>query len=186
MPNPDLELRYWRAVATLGEDRVHALTELERCFNDGELPEVPNGPLRGRLLTTTMGAGIDPVFMAITRLWMPWKGKTIDREAKRGRNLFASSWRPVERVLWRRYEDVVPEGPGRLSTFAFTVWTGPAETAPQTEVLKIDYDHPDSPAFLIRRVLDEVVHVGGGVLLGQALMRWRGARRRAAWFQLEP
>ena len=182
----DLERRYWRAVATLAADRASALEELERCFNEGDLPEVPDGPLRGRLLTTTMGAGIDPAFMGIARWWMPWKGKTIDRAATRGRNLFTPSWRPVERVLWRGYDDVQPEGPGRLSTFAFTVWTGPAETAPDTQVLKIDYDHPDSPDFLIRRVLDEVVHVGGGVLLGQALMMWRGARRRAAWFQLTP
>jgi hypothetical protein len=182
----DLERRYWRAVATLPDDRTWALAEIERCFAQGQVPETPDGPLKGRLITTTMGAILDPTFMGVTRLWMPWKGKTIDATAATGRNLFAPSWRPVERLLWRGYDDVRSEADGRFSTFAFTVWTGASETDPGVEVLKIDYEHDESPAFLIRRVLDEVVHVGGGVLLGQALMTWRGRRRRAAWFQLRP
>jgi hypothetical protein len=117
---------------------------------------------------------------------MPWKGKTVDRAAGTGRNLFTPGWRPVERVMWPGYDDVRSEAAGRFSTFAFSVWTGPSETDPEVEVLKIDYDQEASPVFLIRRVLDEVVHVGGGVLLGQALMMWRGRRQRAAWFQLRP
>ncbi len=180
----DLERGYWRAVATLPADRAWALGELERCFREGGLPAMPSGPLEGRLLTTTMGSVVDPAFMGATRLWMPWKGKTVDPAAGVGRNLFTPGWRPVERSLWPRYHDVRDEGAGRLSTFSFTVWTGPSETDPDVKVLKIDYDHARSPAFLIRRVLDEVVHVGDGVLLGQALMSWRGSRRRAAWFQL--
>jgi hypothetical protein len=184
--NEDLERRYWRAVAALPVDRAWALREIERCFHEGERPATPEGPLDGRVLTTTMGPVLDPAFMGATRLWMPWKGKTVDAAAATGRNLFAPGWGPVERLMWPGYHDVRNEGGGRFSTFAFTVWTGPSETDADVDVLKIDYDHEGSPAFLIRRVLDEVVHVGGGVLLGQALMTWRGRRQRAAWFQLQP
>jgi len=52
-------------------------------------------------------------------------------------------------------------------------------------VFRIDYDTPDDLDFLIRRILDELVQIGEGLYLGQALLRIRGQWKRAAWFSLE-
>jgi hypothetical protein len=41
------------------------------------------------------------------------------------------------------------------------------------QVLRIDYrDVPANPGWPIRRTLDELVAVDGGLFLGQALMEW--------------
>ncbi len=180
----DLRLGYWQAVAELPSDRAGALAQLERVFTDADPPEGLVGPHRGRLLTTTVVRGLDGAFMGLTRLWMPWKGKTFDPEAKEGRNLFSSDWRVAMRVLWPSHTDVRDEGSGLVSTFRFTTWQGPSAISPDTAVLKIDYDHEGSPGFPVRQVLDELVRVDDGLYLGQALMRWRGEFHRAAWFSL--
>jgi hypothetical protein len=178
-------LRYWRAVASLPVDRVAALAELEACFAAGGPVERLDGATKGRLITTTFGYGLDRVFMGMASLWMPWKGKVLDPEAKEGRNIFASPSRVPLRMMWPGYRDQQPFDGGRFTTFRFTTWTGEGKLDPEVEVFKIDYDLPDSPGFLIRDILDELVQVDDGLYLGQALLRWRGRYRRAAWFQLE-
>lgn len=181
----DLALRYWRAVATLPHDRRKALAELETCFSAGGTVESLDGPTRGRLLTTTVGYGLDPVFMGLASIWMPWKGKELVAEAKEGRNIFTPSFRMVLRPMWPGYRDERSLGDGRFTTFRFTTWSGDSTLESSIQVFKIDYDLPDSPALLIRDILDELVTIDDGLYLGQALLRWRGRYRRAAWFQLE-
>ena len=177
-------LRYWRAVAELPAERARALTELESCFHQGSTPGVLSGPYSGRLLTTTFGYGLDGVCMALSRLWMPWKGKSLERDAAKGRNLFSVGFRWVLRVLWPSYRDIREEGRERLSAFRFTTWEGPSALDAAVTVFKIDYDHDESPALLIRPILDELVQIDEGLYLGQALMRWKGEFRRLAWFSL--
>jgi hypothetical protein len=180
----ELTLRYFRAVADLPYDRKTALADLEACFRDAETPDRIDGPTRGRVLTTTFGYGLDAIAGGIGRLWMPWQGKSFDPEAKEGRNLFAASFRPVLRLLWPRYDLDHPEGDRRLSAFPFTTWEGPSAFTPGgSAVLKIDYEHPQSP-WLIRDILDELVRIDEGLFLGQALLRIRGELHRAAWFEL--
>ncbi|HEY7399584.1 MAG TPA: hypothetical protein VH989_01680 [Actinomycetota bacterium] len=180
----ELTLRYWKAVADLPADRARALVELDACFRLGSVPPHPSGPLEGRLLTTTLGYGLDAIAMGLTRLWMPWKGKAFEPEAKEGRNLFSPEFRRAMRVLWPAYEDLRAEEPGRLSTFRFTTWEGPGAIHPDVQTFKIDYDHEGSPGFLIRPILDELTQIEPGLCLGQALLRWRGEMRRVAWFSL--
>jgi hypothetical protein len=181
---PELTLRYLRAQADLPHDRAAALTELETCFLAAETPGAIEGPTRGRLLTTTLGYWLDAITGSLARLWMPWKGKTFDPEAKEGRNLFSSSFRPIQRVLWPGYDIDPPESDRRYATFPFTTWDGPSTFTPGgDDVLKIDYEHPQSP-WLIRDVLDELVRIEEGLYLGQALLRFRGKLRRMAWFEL--
>lgn len=180
----DLALRYWRAVASLPVDRRAALAELAACFAEGGAVEELDGPTNGRLLATTVGYGLDPLFRGLASIWMPWKGKVFDASAKAGRNLFDPSFRLPLRTLWPSYrEDRTAEG-GRIAAFRFSTWSGPGRLDPAIEVGKIDYDLPESPGFLIRDILDEIVRIEDGVYLGQALLRWRGAHRRVAWFQL--
>jgi hypothetical protein len=180
----DLALRYFRAVADLPHDRRAALADVEACFRDGATPDRLEGPTRGRVVTTTLGWGFDAIAGGLARLWMPWQGKSFDPEAKEGRNLFSSSFRPVLRLLWPGYELERREGPRRSSAFPFTTWEGPSTYTPGgSDVLKIDYEHPQSP-WLIRDVLDELVQIDAGLFLGQALLRIRGDPHRVAWFDL--
>lgn len=180
----DLALRYFRALADLPYERTNALAELEACFRGGATPAAIDGPTSGRVLTTTFGYGLDALTVGLARLWMPWKGKRFDPEAKEGRNIFATSFRPVMGVLWSGYDIEEAEGSGRYSTFPFTTWLGASAYTPgEADVLKIDYEHPQSP-WLIRDILDELVQVDDGIFLGQALLRVRGRLHRVAWFEL--
>jgi len=180
----DLTLRYLRALADLPHERPSALAELEACFRVGETPQPLDGPSSGRVLTTTLGYGLDPIVIGLTRLWMPWQGKTFDPDAKEGRNVFTTGFRPVQKTLWPGYELDWPFADGRYATFPFTTWNGPSAFTPGgADVLKIGYEHPQSP-WLIRDILDELVQVDNELFLGQALLRFRGKLRRAAWFEL--
>lgn len=174
----------WRGESELRHDRRTGLAELERCFAAGSAPEGLEGPLDGRLVTTTLGYGLDFPFEAIGRAYLPWTGKTFRPEAAEGRNRFVASSRPFFRLLWPGYRDLVPDGSGGFTAFRFDTTVGWSVTSPGVSVLRIDYDHPQSP-WPIRLILDELVHVGEGQHLGQALMRWRGRFRRVAWFALE-
>jgi hypothetical protein len=165
-------------------DRSGALQALEGCFHDGEAPQALEGPLDGRLVTGTLGSGLDAVLEGASRLWMPWRGKAFDPAMKQGRNRFAESARPFFRLLWPGYDGLEPEGPSAFTAFRFDTSLGESVTDPGTAVLKIDYDHPESP-WPIRLILDELVHVGEGQHLGQALMRRSSGFRRVAWFALQ-
>jgi len=179
-----LVLRYWQAVADLPVDRRRALGEIEGCFATGAPAEHLDGRYEGRVLSTTFGVFLDVPFRWITNLWMPWKGKVLDAERTEGRNLFTSSFRIPKRIVWPGYRDEEAAGPGMFTTYRFTTWSGPSPFTPGVTTFKIDYDLPESPRFLIRSILDEVVRIDDGLFLGQAVIRWRGEFRRAAWFQL--
>lgn len=179
-----LALRYWRAVAELPTRRAAALSELEACFRDGGTPGPLEGVHSGRVLATTLGFGLDAPVQALARLWMPWKGKAFDPEAREGRNMFTRAARPPMRVLWPGYSGDRDEGPARISAFRFTTWEGPGAVDPTVRVLKIDYDHDESPELIIRPILDELVRIDDGLYLGQALMNWRAEYHRVAWFAL--
>lgn len=179
----DLTLRYWRAVATLPADRKLALSELTSCFREGTAPDGLDGPKRGRLLATTLGVGKDLLAEGMARLWMPWRGKTFG--AGEGRNLFDAAVRYPCRLLFPKYTDFQTAGPGAVSAFAFRTRVAASALEPDTKVFDIDYDHEGSPDFLVRDVLDELVAIDDGLYLGQALLRWKGEYRRAAWFQLQ-
>ena len=176
--------RLWRAESMLRHDRRRALDEFEECFRDGEAPESLEGSLDGRPVTGTLGYGLDAVLEGATRLWLPWRGKAFDPAMKQGRNRFVDSARPFFRLLWPGYDDLQPEGPGAFTAFRFDTSLGESVTAPGLAALRIAYDHPDSP-WPIRLILDELVHVGDGQHLGQALMRRSGGFRRVAWFALQ-
>ena len=178
-------LALWRAEARLRRDRRAALQELESCFAAGSAPEGLDGPLDGRLLTTTLGFGLDVLVEAATRAWLPWVGKSFEAASERGRNRFVPGARPFVRLIWPGYRDLRPGSAEGFTAFGFETSVGPSVTDPATRVLRIDYDDPASP-WPIRLVLDELVLVEDGQHLGQALVRRGGAFRRAAWFALEP
>jgi len=80
-----------------------------------------------------------------------WKGKTFNAAESRGAN-------------------VLENDGARREEFPFRLSTGPGLQDPAIEVLKIDYDLPDNPCWL-RFILDEVVEVDDGKLLGKIHLR---------------
>jgi hypothetical protein len=180
----DLAEQYHQAVGDLPSRRAGALPALEDCFLRSDVPSALDGLLRGRLLATTVGPIVDAYARVSTSVWMPWQGKVLNHAASTGRNLFTNGWSNSMKVLWPGYDDTRPFDADHFTTFAFQTWEGPSVTDPRVRVFKIDYDHPESPRFIIRSVLDELIEIEPGLYLGQALLRWRGEWRRAAWFEL--
>ncbi len=175
---------YWHALAMLRLERPRGLAELEQQFALGGAPSDLNGPMRGRLLATTFGYGIDGPFESTARLWMPWRGKEIFIERGEGRNLFTPAGIRSIRVTFPSYREAGEGGAGPTA-FRFTTAIAGSETTPSTKVLQIDYRDLDENPAMIRRILDELVQVDDRVFLGQALVLWRGRLRRVAWFSLE-
>jgi hypothetical protein len=80
-----------------------------------------------------------------------WRGKTFNAVERRGINRLES-------------------GGTRRERFPFGIYFGSGLTDPQIEVLKIDYDIPENP-FWLRWILDEMVEVADGSLLGKVHVR---------------
>jgi hypothetical protein len=80
-----------------------------------------------------------------------WQGKEFDSANQKGINLFGT-------------------GDKQRRIYPFRTWVGKGLTDTSIDVLKIDYDLPTNP-FWLRPILDEVVDIGGGVLLGKLQFR---------------
>lgn len=177
---------YERALDLLQRDRRHGLAALEEAFAAGRVPTNLRGHHTGHLVATTVGRGVDGAFELLGRLWMPWLGKTFDDERGEGRNVFSAAVLPLIQVTMPTYRDVQRLDEHRVSAFRFLTSVGASAVRPNVQVLRIDYrDVADNPVWPVRRVLDELVTVGEGCYLGQALLHWRGEMRRVAWFSLQ-
>jgi hypothetical protein len=115
---------------------------------------------------------------------MPWLGKSFQPSSQTGINVLASSARPAMKVVWPSYEPPLATDE-RIEAFPFTTRVEPSAVDPSLHVLKIDYDSDDNPAFIIRRILDELVHIDEDLYLGRALYRMRDRWRRLLFFTLE-
>ena len=171
----DLTLRYLRALADLPHERPDALAELEACFRDAETPRV------ARRTDVGPRAHDDPRLRPRTRSrsGSPASGcRGRARRSTRRRRRVATCSRPASaRSRGRSGPATTSTGrsaTGRYATFPFTTWDGPSAFTPGgADVLKIDYEHPQSP-WLIRDILDELVQIDDELFLGQALLRLRG------------
>ena len=145
---------------------------------------LPDGFLAGRLLTTSVWGPLDRAVLRLARLWMPWKGKTFDREAATGVNRFDNSavGRAAMHTIFPGYR---PERVTRelIEAFPMRNRVEPGAIDPDVDVFKIDYDFEANPA-LIRRVLDELVQVAPGRYLGKVLFRVRGGFHPIGFFTL--
>jgi hypothetical protein len=179
--------RRWRAAGQTAAGRA----ELERLFRGGRRPtSPPSGLARGTFLTTTVEPTVDRAVAALTAVAMPWLGKSFDPAAGRGENVFAPgpAWYAaalLRLVPWLGWP-IARDAAGRLRGFQFVTEPGRGLEDPDTEVLRIVYDDRRSPnPFPVRRVLDEVVEVEPGLLLGKAHLRGRSGRfRKVAFFAL--
>jgi hypothetical protein len=154
-------------------------------FRAGTVPDpLPDGFRLGRLVATSTWGPLDAFFGWLGELYMPWQGKTFDARASTGTNRFDRSVAVPMRLLWPTYAPV-HDAEGRVQAFEFRNRVGPGALDPDLEVLKIDYDFDANPAFIVRRVLDEVVQVDEGVYLGKVLFRLGRRFHQIGFFSLE-
>ena len=175
---------FWRAVATLRLERTAGLAALESVFGSGVPPVHLNGQYRGRFLAFTPGRHLDPLTESLANLWMPWQGKVFDATTNSGRNLLSAGARGVVRALLPRHP-VLGLGNGLYAAFPFETAPSRSLLNPDVAVLRLDYRPVLANPAPVRRLVDELVDVGDGVYLGQALADARGSVQRWAWFSLQ-
>lgn len=167
------------------ENRDRAITELEGLFAQGGVPDPPlGGFVPGRLLTTTIWGPADRVVRRGDDLWKPWLGKWFDPASGRGINVVDAAARIPMLLAWPSYRPR-PAGPDRLDAFGFRTRTSASETEADLKVLKLEYDVPVNPRFVIRRVVDEVVQIDDGLYLGRILYRVGEVHHPIGFFALE-
>jgi hypothetical protein len=181
----DASMRQVRiARARLDLDRHHAIETLTRLFRLGTLPN-PDGRYEGELIGLSTGLLSDPFFDWMTRIYLPWLGKTFDAAGHHGDNVFIdNAWsRATGKFGWPEYRVQSETPPHTVRVFPFK--SGPA-IAVEDEgltVLRLDYAHSPNP-LPVRRLNEEVVELPGGYLLGKAHMRGLRELRRVCFFGL--
>jgi hypothetical protein len=176
------EVRF--AHARLETDRRRALDILSRLFRLGTPPR-PDGRYNGELVGLSTGLLSDPFFEWLTRLYLPWLGKTFDAETASGDNIFQdNAWsKATSRFGWPEYRIRSDDPPGTVRVFPFQTSIAPGIEDQDRQVLRINY--ADSPNPLpVKRVVDEVVELPGGYILGKAHMRGIREFRRVCFFGL--
>jgi hypothetical protein len=158
-----------------GRDREEASAQLAELFGCGEPSRDIDGPTDGILVTPLIHPAVDGVARLITRLWMPWLGKSFYKADERGDNRLAGSARWPSKLIWPRYL-TRPGGGGRLA-FDFETRIERGASEPAVDVLVIDYAPVErNPRLVIRSIRDELVQVVPGAHLGRIL--WRHADGR--------
>jgi hypothetical protein len=167
--------------------REDSLQTLHAIFKLGSAPvSALDGRLRGQLVTTTLFSPLDSFGRVMAGLYLPWLGKRFDAGSQTGDNVFKPGMRFWGHVYWPTYNGYRPYGRNLLTAFPFRTYTGPGALDPEVEVLKLNYDDPRNPGFVVRDVLDELVQVTGNYYLGKAYIRRSGDDYRlAAFFALQ-
>jgi hypothetical protein len=160
---------------------------LNALFQTGTPPTVPLlGPMAGSLLLLDVAPGLTQLMGALTRVWLPWKGKIFDARSQTGDNIFTRDSRPLLSLFFLFYRGVIDTGSETYRAFKFRTYLAPGQMDPGLTTFKIDYDSPDNPGLTVRRILDEIVEITPGVYLGKANMHWWWGRwQTVAYFLLE-
>lgn len=165
-------------------NREQVLTRLNEIYRSGDAPDpLPDGFLPGRLLAMSVQPQLDGLVRRIAALWMPWQGKVFDPDTMTGVNRFLPNARIPAKVLFPGHRPTEATAV-RMHAFPFRNRIAPGEVDPDLQTLKIDYDFDANPNYLIRRILDEVVQVGDGRLLGKILFRAKGRFHLIGYFSL--
>jgi hypothetical protein len=170
------------ARSRLDHSRHSAIESLERLFRQGTIPK-PDGRYEGELLGLSTGLLSDPFFEWMTRVYLPWLGKTFDVKAGTGDNVFIdNAWsKATGKLGWPGYR--VPNEDGTVRVFPFRTYVARGIEDEELDVLKIDYTDSQNP-LPVRRMVDEAVELPGGYILGKAHMRGLREFRRLCFFGL--
>jgi hypothetical protein len=172
------------AHSRLERRRGESLETLSRLFRLGRVPR-PDGAYEGELVAMSTGLLADPFFDWLSRLYLPWLGKTFNAATSTGDNVFSdNAWsKATEKIGWPEYRVASADQPGRVRVFPFRTLVAPAIEDASVEVLRLSYAEAPNP-LPVRRIVDEVVELPGGYLLGKAHMRGLRQVRRVAYFGL--
>jgi hypothetical protein len=179
------------AQALVRVNRPQGFAALNDLFRAGTVPEPhPKGRYAGELIALDLAPALTQFFQWLTARWMPWRGKTFDRSAQRGDNIFTKDSYPLARLFNPLYRGFVSDSPNTYRGFAFQTYTAPGLFDPDRTVLKIDYELKENPALTVRRVLDELVQLDDDLYLGKAHVRWwwqpADSWQTVAYFSLVP
>ena len=173
------------AARRIGTNAEASLATLEAIFKLGSVPEPDmDGSYQGDFLTSTLFGPLDSFGRFMARLWLPWRGKRFDAASSSGYNYLTPGGRRVGRIVWPGYRDWHRVNPSLYHALNFKTFTGPSLSDPNLTVLKLDYDLPENPGFLVRSVMDELVQVSHGYYLVKALLRINSKYRLAGYFTL--
>jgi hypothetical protein len=101
----------------------------------------------------------------------PWLGKSFDREAQMGFNIFTPAGASILKIATPLYKKFSVNGEGNTRAFYFRTYTGQGKKDVNTDVFKLDYDFPENP-FLIRIILDEIVEIAPREYLGKVHVKF--------------
>jgi hypothetical protein len=163
----------------------HASVEtLERLFRLGTPPQ-PDGHYEGELIGLSTGLLADPFFDWMTRIYLPWLGKTFDADAGTGDNVFIdNAWsKATGKLGWPEYRVQTETPPHTVRVFPFRTEVGPAVEDEGLTVLRLHYSHSPNP-LPVRRLDEEIVELPGGYILGKAHMKGLRELRRLCFFGL--
>ncbi len=174
------------ARARLDHDRKAALEILTALFRLGTPPQ-PDGRYEGELIGLSTGLLSDPFFEWLGRMYLPWLGKTFDARAGSGDNIFTdNAWsKATGKLGWPEYrvhDEALPE---TVRVFPFETGVTEAVEDEGLSVLRLLYAEAPNP-LPVRRIVDELVELPGGYLLGKAHMRGLREFRRVCFFRLLP
>jgi hypothetical protein len=171
----------------MSQDRKGAIATFTDVFRLGAAPDPAlDGRYQGQLLTTTIADPLDTLVRFIAKIYLVWLGKRFVPREERGDNIFRPGMRAWGRLVWPTYGGYRSYSGGLLTGFPFRTSSGLGVQDPETPVLRLDYDVPGNPRFIVRDVLDELVQITGDYYLGKAYTRrGEGEYRLAAYFALQ-
>jgi hypothetical protein len=173
------------AHSRLENDRHNAQHILRRLFRLGTVP-APDGRYQGELIALSTGLLSDPLIEWLTRIYLPWQGKNFVAATQSGDNIFQDNvWsRATGRLGWPGYrvESDTPAGTVRVFPFKTSISLDIEEE--ETQVLRLDYSDALNP-LPVRRIVDEIVELPGGYILGKTHMRGIRELRRVCFFGLQ-
>lgn len=165
--------------------RTQAIAALDDLFRDGSAPDPqPEGFKRGELITMSVTRPSDATVRGISSMYMPWLGKSFDPSSQSGVNILKPNATGPMKVLWWNYTPE-REMADRVEVFPFRTRIDRGAVDPDLQVLKIDYDFDANPAFIIRRILDELVQIDESLYLGKILFRTKQAWHPIGFFSLQ-
>ena len=172
------------AHSRLENDRHNAQHILRRLFRIGIVP-APDGRYQGELVALSTGLLSDPFFEWLTRIYLPWQGKNFVAATRSGDNIFHdNAWaRATSRFGWPGYRIESDTPPGTVRVFPFKTSVSLDIEEEETQVLRLDYADPVNP-LPVRRIVDEIVELPGGYILGKTHMRGIRELRRVCYFGL--
>jgi hypothetical protein len=153
-------------------------------FRLGTVPS-PDGHYQGELVAMSTGLLSDPFFEWLTRIYLPWRGKTFIAAEHAGDNIFEDNvWsKATSRLGWPGYRVASDTPAGTVRVFPFKTSVALDIEEEETQVLRLDYSQADNP-LPVRRMVDELVELPGGYMLGKAHMRGIRELRRVCFFGL--